>query len=539
MRMPFIVLVITYTIAIAGLVSIDGIVVDDKIVRMTIFDAFYFITYTATTIGFGEVPYAFSYQQRMWVSAIIYLTVIGWFYSIGSLIAILQDKLFISEIKKGNFKKKVKKLREPFFIILGYNNVTRKIIGKMLAQGYRVVVIEKNPERASELLIESYVPNVPILEADIYDPKALEMAGIKSKYCKGVVSLFENDNLNLKIALTVKILNPNIPLAVKSTTAHLTENLEDLGVEIIENPFEIISQQINMLLCVPSLYKLTKWLYRTGDLKSKTIQLPIGKYIICGYGRMGHEIKKVLEGNNIKAIYIEMDASKKQTYSKKEQGEILFKDADDKDTLIRAGIEDAAAIIAGSKDDTINLSLLSISRKVNPKIVTIARENEIENKILFDYAKINHVFMPSSSLVYRTITALIDPIIDKFISNISNKDEAWSNNILKLLNEMVGDRPIPYEFTIDDKHAFALMRMLKNNKKIPMTTLCKSRANKEQKNNIIILMLIREKEVSILPDIDQLDIHCGDQMLFAATRDSIDDLEYIAENIHELDYVLS
>ncbi len=538
MRAPFIVLVVTYTIAITGLVLIDGITVDGKIIHMTIFDAFYFISYTATTIGFGEVPYAFSYQQRMWVSAIIYLTVIGWFYSIGSLVAILQDKLFISEIKKGSFNKKVKKLREPFFIILGYNNVTRKIIGKMLAQGYRVVVIEKNSERASELLIESYVPHVPILEADIYDPKALELAGIKSKYCRGVASLFENDNLNLKIALTVKILNPNIPLAVKSTTAHLTENLEDLGVEIIENPFEIISSQINMLLSAPSLYKLNKWLYRTGDIKSKIIQLPVGKYIICGYGRMGHEIKKVLEKNNIEAVYVEMDVNKKSTYSKKEQGEILFKDADDKDALVRAGIEDAVAIIAGSKDDTTNLSLLSIAKKANPKIITIARENEIENKILFDYAKINHIFMPSSSLVYRTITALIDPIIDKFLMNIADKDEEWAKNLLKMLETKVGQHSIPYEFTVDDKHAYALIRMFKKHEKVPMDTLCKSRANRDEMNQIALLMLIRDKKVHILPDISQLNIKLGDQMLFAATRDAIDDLEYIAENIHELNYIL-
>jgi len=42
---------------------------------MGIFDAFYFITYTATTIGFGETPFEFSYSQRIWVTFSIYLTV--------------------------------------------------------------------------------------------------------------------------------------------------------------------------------------------------------------------------------------------------------------------------------------------------------------------------------------------------------------------------------------------------------------------------------------------------------------------------------
>ena len=35
---------------------------------MGFFDAFYFMSYTATTIGFGELPQAFNDAQRMWVT---------------------------------------------------------------------------------------------------------------------------------------------------------------------------------------------------------------------------------------------------------------------------------------------------------------------------------------------------------------------------------------------------------------------------------------------------------------------------------------
>ena len=61
---------------------------------MGFFDAFYVMSYTATTIGFGEIPYPFTYNQRMWVTISIYLTVIGWAYAIGSLLALLQDRAF-------------------------------------------------------------------------------------------------------------------------------------------------------------------------------------------------------------------------------------------------------------------------------------------------------------------------------------------------------------------------------------------------------------------------------------------------------------
>ena len=58
---------------------------------MGFFDAFYFMSYTASTIGFGELPHPFTEAQRLWVTISIYLTVIGWAYAIGSLLALFQE----------------------------------------------------------------------------------------------------------------------------------------------------------------------------------------------------------------------------------------------------------------------------------------------------------------------------------------------------------------------------------------------------------------------------------------------------------------
>lgn len=59
MRTPFLVIIFTYTISIIGLLIIDGVDSEGKTYHLTIFDAFYFISYTATTIGFGETPFTF------------------------------------------------------------------------------------------------------------------------------------------------------------------------------------------------------------------------------------------------------------------------------------------------------------------------------------------------------------------------------------------------------------------------------------------------------------------------------------------------
>ncbi|HHO42782.1 MAG TPA: potassium transporter TrkA [Epsilonproteobacteria bacterium] len=537
MRAPFIVIVLTHTIAIAGLVSLNGVTADGEPYKMTIFDAFYFISYTATTIGFGETPYSFTYPQRMWVSASIYITVIGWFYGIGSLISTLQDKLLIQEIAKTRFRKKVRNIREDFFIILGYNNVTKKIIGKVLARGYRVVVIEKNTERVNELILENYVPNIPVLQADIYDPNALELAGIKSRYCKGLVSLFEDDNLNLKIALTAKILNQSIPLAIKSTTNNHTENLQDLGVEIIENPFNIISNHIQMLLNAPTLYQVTKWVYRIGDLHTSIFTLPKGLYIICGYGRMGKQIHQVLANNNLPVEFIEIDNKIGTALTKEELKKVIFANADDKEVLKNAKIEEAVAIIAGTNDDTTNLSLLATARKINPHIVTIARENEIENLSLFHYANIHYIFMPSRLLIHKTINALIHPMADKFLELISTKDEQWAQELAQSLREEIGPNPDIFDIKITENDAYAIAKKINSKEAIYLDTLLRSRANHHEYNRIKPLLLWRNKKSYLLPQ-PQIELQLDDEILFACNGEAIEDIEYIAQNDYELEYIL-
>ena len=92
MRVPLIVLIVIFAVSVLGLSLMPGEDARGRPDRMGIFDAFYFMSYTATTIGFGELPHAFTAAQRMWVTSTIFLAVIGWAYAIGSLLSLMQDQ---------------------------------------------------------------------------------------------------------------------------------------------------------------------------------------------------------------------------------------------------------------------------------------------------------------------------------------------------------------------------------------------------------------------------------------------------------------
>ena len=159
---------------------------------LSIFHAFYFISYTATTIGFGEIPGSFSDAQRLWVIVCIYLTVIGWSYSIVTLLALVQDKAF-----------------QNFLVVAGLPaacaTCTNQTIWSAVAakpgpwsamrwtsSTCAFVVVELRDERVQELDLEFPRPMCRRWRP-CPEPSVLALAGLRHAQCRGVLALTHDD----------------------------------------------------------------------------------------------------------------------------------------------------------------------------------------------------------------------------------------------------------------------------------------------------------------------------------------------------------
>ncbi|MDD4329962.1 MAG: NAD-binding protein [Aliarcobacter sp.] len=538
MRKPFLVIIVTYTISIIGFLFIGGKDSNGDFYQMTLFDAFYFVAYTATTIGFGEIPYAFTYPQRIWVTISTFLTVLGWFYSIGTLVSLLQDKLFLQELERARFLKQIKNLNEKFIIILGYNQITRKIIIKAIEQGIRAVVIEKDSLKIEKLMLENFTPTVPVLYSESFNVQVLESAGLKKKNCKAIVSLFDDDALNLKITLISKTLNKSVKVAVKSTTINQTENLKDLDAQIIVNPFSIISSEIKLALTAPNLFKLEKWLYKIDDLSANLPTFPKGLYVICGYGRMGAKIFEKLDKNDVEVKFIEINKERNKQLSEDEKNYVTFGDADDRELLEEIGIKDAVVIIAATNDDTTNLTILATARKLNPNIITMARENDLADDFLFRSAKVDHIFTPSKILVNKITNALMNPLCDEFLKSIIKENNEWASKLVTRLVKEIDENPLVMAIEINFENTPEIYKYLSEKNALNLKILSTSLHNNSQNNNIVPLLLQRENDIILLPSWEN-EIKLDDKILLACDEHAKNDMEYICQNIYEFYYALT
>ena len=533
LRTPFLILITTFSISIIGLVLIPGLDNNGHVYHMTFFDAFYFVSYMASTIGFGEAPYAFNYEQRIWVSFAIYFTVIGWFYGIGAIVSLMQDESLKKALHRNTFRRHVKRLDAPFYIILGYNSITKNIINRINGNNHRVVVLDKSEEKIDELILENFYPNVPAFVGNATNQQMLKTAGIHHKHCAGVISLFENDMVNSQIATICKILNKKLDVIVKATSPQQVKHFENIGLEHIKNPFDIISKRIFYGITAPHIWLLEMWMYGHILKLKKRDRFPTGRYIVYGYGRMGHAIISGLQKANVE--YVVRDIITDEYIQKKNT--TIFGDDEDIKSLMELGVESSACIIAATKDDLLNLTILNAAKQLNPNIFTIARENSLDDLNIFKAAKINKIYVVEQLLADVTYNYIARPLSEIFIAQTRKKDEAWAEIIVNLLNNVTGMNPMYFETKLDKDNAYALSVELNAGKEITLANLRRSREDRKNLLNIVYLLLKRGEEVYLMPE-SNMKLQIGDELLIVSDEENYEDFEYIVNNFYELEYVL-
>ncbi|MCK5477663.1 MAG: hypothetical protein KAI44_01990, partial [Methylococcales bacterium] len=151
MRSPLIALLLVYSISILGMVFIPGIEIEGETQYLSIFHAFYFMTYTATTTGFGEIPIEFSDAQRFWAIICLYGSVITWFYAIGTIIRLFQNPFLLRAFSEWRFSRGVQRIQEPFVILCGFGDTGSVLMRGLSDYGFPAVVIDNDIERIKAL----------------------------------------------------------------------------------------------------------------------------------------------------------------------------------------------------------------------------------------------------------------------------------------------------------------------------------------------------------------------------------------------------
>lgn len=95
--------------------------------------------------------------------------------------------------------------------------------------------------------------------------------------------------------------------------------------------------------------------------------------IVAGIGDVGYRIIEELERMGAKVVAVDLDGASKYFGTLRNRVPVLVGDARDRETLKRAGVEKAVAMIAATGDDAVNLSIGLASESLNPASRSVLR----------------------------------------------------------------------------------------------------------------------------------------------------------------------
>lgn len=534
LRTPLITIILIYAVSITGFVLIPGIDDQGNEWRMSFFHAFYFVSYMASTIGFGEIPYAFTDGQRAWTMVTIYATVIGWLYSIGSVLAVVQDQGLKRLRREASLKRQVERLNTSFYLICGYGD-TGKILVKALADdGIQTVVVDDKEENILELELNDFQQQPLGLIGDVAKAHVLEIAGISSPKCQGIIALTNDDHTNLQIALTAHLLNPKARMLARVEETQAAENITSFGTNEVINPFELFAERLALALQSPSQYILHEWM--TG-IPHEDLQEPLypqrGRWVICGYGRFGQALYSHLCNSGVEARIIEENINAIDTPIDTVTGSATVAD-----TLIKAGVREAAGIVAATDDDADNLSIILTARELNKHVFTVGRENWQDNHRLFERAKVDITMQRGSVLAHKIFAALRSPLISEFLELAKQQNDEWANTtISRLLGVTDEEVPHLWELSLTPQGAPATYRVLAKIKKIQIKDLRRKNSDRNVFMMAIPLLLQRGNEFILMPDREDY-VRAGDRILMCANHQVRRRIEWTLYDRYTADYVL-
>lgn len=516
MRAPLIYVMTVFAISVLGLSLIPGQDADGNTTHLTPFEAFYFISYTASTIGYGEIQ-PFTTQQRMWVTICIFMTVVGWAYVIGTLLSLLQSASFQDAVATQRFRRKVKRLREPFLIVCGYGQAGAQVCRELDEEGRRFVVIDKLESRVEKIATDELQSDIPVLEGDASLPSVLGLAGLGNQHCEGVLALTDDDTDNLAIVMATTVLRPGLSVIARSSDRVVEERMRDFAPNAVINPSDRYGAYLVLALQRPATYRLIKWLM---DPRDDTLPEPYapkagGCWVVCATGEFADEVKADLERAGMN---------------------VLVADPGDG----HPDVSKANGFVAGTDNDTTNLALAEHAKAERSDLFVAVRQHSDARASLVHALGVDSVFTPTEMVAQESLARVVTPLFWSFVEYAVEQPNEFAEGILERLTAHCGRSG--KERAIVDLSAHgspALYRWMLNHE-LTVGQILKSPENRDAHLPLVPLVLVRngkpifdpEESTTVTPD-DQLLVvgHRSGLVALSETQFSDAAAEYITTGV--------
>ena len=250
-----------------------------------------------------------------------------------------------------------------------------------------------------------------------------------------MIALTDDDEANLAVVQAAALLRPDLPVIARAVSPTMAERMRAFGTPTVINPFDRFGDHLRVALRAPAAYQLITWLESGpgAQLPPRNSPPSHGHWVICGYGRFGREITRDLRAEGLDVTVVEPS-----DVAAHHPGAVVGYGYEP-GVLVRAGIERATGFVAGTDNDTTNLSLIAAARRANPTLFVAARQNKAASAPLFAAVEVDSILVPADVVAHEVYAQLSTPLLWRFLREVPRRDDAWAAAIVGRLTRMCGE----------------------------------------------------------------------------------------------------
>ena len=213
------------------------------------------------------------------------------------------------------------------------------------------------------------------------------------------------------------------------------------------------------------------------------------------------------------------------------------------ENLLKAGVKDAAGIIAGTNSDSANLSILLNARALNPDIFLLVRQNRYRNQLVFQAAKADFIMMPSLVSARRILFLILAPLLKTFFEALRGRDTGAEDLDLgdvldQLATTIGGSQPRLWTLDTSAATASALLRVVDGGDPVTLGDLLRDPVNRNRRLACLPLVIHSGHKPKVMPTLSTA-VQPGDQVLFCGTAGAWRLLDATLNNEYTLRYLIS
>ncbi len=273
------------TLGTAGYMIIEG---------WSLADAAYMTFITLSTVGFMEVlPLT---EAGRWFTILLIITGVGSAtYLFGTVANYIVAGELRGTLEKRRMQRDINALKDHY-IVCGYGRVGEQVVKELIANGARIVVIDKKEQPSG---LSSDVQPLMIV-GDGSDDDVLRQAGIER--ASGLVAACGSDAENVFITMSARALNRDLLIITRGIMPDSERKLRKAGANHVILPHAIGGRRMAGILLQPTVVDFLDVVMHSGDLELWLREIRVGEGAVLCNQTVGEIRVRSRTGANVLAI---------------------------------------------------------------------------------------------------------------------------------------------------------------------------------------------------------------------------------------------